>query len=74
MTPRLEDYEIEILKQLAEDNGEVYTGIDSDTLNSNTLNSNTLNSNILNYYLKFGENFKKMVNCHGYECSRSKQF
>ncbi|MBR8705676.1 hypothetical protein [Bacteroides pyogenes] len=64
MTPRLEDYEIEILKQLAEDNGEVYTGIDSDTLNSNTLN----------YYLKFGENFKKMVNCHEYECSKSKQF
>ncbi|MDY5354206.1 MAG: hypothetical protein SPG69_09330 [Bacteroides pyogenes] len=57
MTPRLEDYEIEILKQLAEDNGEVYTGIDSNTLN---------------YYLKFGENFKKMVNCHGYECSKSK--
>ena len=44
-TPELEDYEIEILRKLAEENGEVYVE----------------ENGTLKYYLEFAENFRKMV-------------
>ena len=44
-TPELEDYEIEILRKLAEENGEVYVE----------------ENRTLKYYLEFAENFRKMV-------------
>ena len=44
----LEEYEVEILKKLASDNGEVYVD----------------DNNVPEYYLEFIDNFKKMVGVH----------